>query len=1040
MRRILHVLPAAAALLVAFTPGCRQPPERAAEAPPPPPESLAPAPVLAASAGASVRRRLQRGETHVYALELAAEQYLQLTVEQQGVDVVAALAGPAGAAIEADGMTGAWGAEEIYWQPAVSGRHHLTLTAGAGIGEYAVTIRELRPATALDAKRVAAGRWIAEGRVQRRAGDLRQALASYERALVLWRDLGDVVSQGRVLCLLGKVWEEAGDASRVVAAFERALSLLEGAGGDVAHRALALNVLGRLSGDAGELEKAHDYCRRELDLRRQMGDLSGEARAANNLGFAYGQLAESQQALTHYNRALALWRQIGNRSEEALTLRNRGRSYLYLGKDEQALDDLTAALALHEELGDRRAQALALNAMGQVFRRGDDEESLERATRVYQRSLEIAGELADPKVQAAAENDLGLVYTRRGRFDEALAAFTLALARYRDLGLRQYEALVLSNFGWLFLNRGDAAQSLAYSRPALRIFEEIGDLPGEAGVLHNVARAELELGDLEAAKVSIERAINVIESLRARSVSHDLRSSYFATKQSYYDLFIQALMDLHRRHPDAGHDAQALAVAERARARSLLDNLIESGADVERGADRALLVEEQRLERAINAKEVQRLRLLEAAGRTNTEAVARELRDLLREYDGVRARIRLSSPRYAALTQPRPLTAREIQTEVLGPDVLLLQYDLGEERSYLWAVTPRSISTFELPPRKQVEDAARRAYRLLTASHRREGRAPAEIALAALSEMVLGPLAGQLDDQRLLIVAEGALQYIPFGVLPRPGPDGTPDAPLVAHHELVHVPSASTLAVLREQSRERPAASELIAVVADPVFQSHDPRLRPDAAESAGGGLDATRSAAPDLRFERLVFSRLEADGILALAPAGASFSALGFEASKSMVTSGVLSRYRYVHFATHGDLNAAHPELSRLVLSLLDRQGRPQDDAFLHAHEIYNLELSADLVVLSACRTALGKEIKGEGLVGLTQGFMYAGASRVIVSLWQVNDRATAELMTRFYERLLRRGQRPAAALREAQLSIAREKPWKAPYYWAGFVLQGEW
>jgi CHAT domain-containing protein len=166
---------------------------------------------------------------------------------------------------------------------------------------------------------------------------------------------------------------------------------------------------------------------------------------------------------------------------------------------------------------------------------------------------------------------------------------------------------------------------------------------------------------------------------------------------------------------------------------------------------------------------------------------------------------------------------------------------------------------------------------------------------------------------------------------------------------------------------------------------------------------------------------------------------AVDFEASKATATGGSLNQYRIVHFATHGLINSRHPELSGIVLSLVDEQGMPQD-GFLRLHDVYNLKLSADLVVLSACRTALGKDVKGEGLIGLTRGFMYAGAPRVVASLWDVKDEATAELMKRFYEGMLRRRMTPAAALRTAQLSMAKEKRWEAPYYWAGFVLQGEW
>jgi CHAT domain-containing protein len=177
----------------------------------------------------------------------------------------------------------------------------------------------------------------------------------------------------------------------------------------------------------------------------------------------------------------------------------------------------------------------------------------------------------------------------------------------------------------------------------------------------------------------------------------------------------------------------------------------------------------------------------------------------------------------------------------------------------------------------------------------------------------------------------------------------------------------------------------------------------------------------------------------MAIAPAGAGMEAIDFKASRMTALSPELSQYRIVHFATHGVLDDKYPDLSGIVLSLVDEQGQRQD-GFLRLHDIYNLNLPCDLVVLSACQTGLGKEVKGEGLIGLTRGFMYAGAARVVASLWKVDDRATSELMKRFYRRMLREGMSPAAALRTAQIEMQGQKQWRSPYYWAGFVLQGEW
>ena len=322
--------------------------------------------------------------------------------------------------------------------------------------------------------------------------------------------------------------------------------------------------------------------------------------------------------------------------------------------------------------------------------------------------------------------------------------------------------------------------------------------------------------------------------------------------------------------------------------------------------------------------------------------------------------------------------------------------------------------------------------------------------LSELSEILLGQVASELGDRRLLVVSDGALQYIPFGALYKPCPARSDEAgeqahgecsrdPLISEHEVVTMPSASAVAVLRRHLSGRQRADRFLAVVADPVFQPHDPRIVIQDSVSRDEVVRVRGTIELDsARYERLSYSGLEADAILRGVPPHRSKALLGFAATREAVVGGALSDYQIVHFATHGVLDEDHPELSRLVMSLVDEQGRKKDNGFVFGHEIYNLDLPADLVVLSACETALGKNVQGEGVVGLTRGFLYAGAARVIVSLWNVNDRATADLMGLFYEYLIEHRKSPAAALRAAQVELRREFP--APYYWAGFVLQGEW
>jgi CHAT domain-containing protein len=548
------------------------------------------------------------------------------------------------------------------------------------------------------------------------------------------------------------------------------------------------------------------------------------------------------------------------------------------------------------------------------------------------------------------------------------------------------------------------------------------------------------------------------------------------------------------RRPAEGFAAMAIEANEKALARSLLETLAEASAGIRQGVDPQLLARERELQQRLNGKAEHQTKLLNGKHTPQqAETAAKELRAITAELQQVKAQIKAASPRYAALTDPQPLSLTQIQRQTLDGETMLLEYALTPERSYLWAVTAASIQSYRLPPRAAIEAAARRVYDLMTARNQRQeseteeqrkariAQADAQFpeASAALSRMLLAPVASQLGTKRLLVVTQGALQLIPFAALPEPESGGVGEwesgrrrgrspfsptlplphspTPLIVNHEIINLPSASTLGLLRRELEGRRPAPKTLAVLADPVFSADDERVR---ARLAGIGRkndkpDSSKSAAlrelklalrnfgrdgEGAALTRLFGTLWEADQIAALAPPGRRMKAIGFDANRAVATSPELGQYRIVHFATHALINRTHPELSGIVLSLLDKEGRAQD-GFLRGHELYNLKLPADLVVLSACQTALGKETRGEGMVGLTRGFMYAGAARVVASLWSLDDQRAAELMVRFYKRMLGPQRMPAAAaLRAAQIEMWKDQRWRAPYFWAAFALQGEW
>jgi len=958
---------------------------------------------LPAVAGASAESSMVLGVPDAYLVDLPAGVFADLGVEQKGIDVAVTVTAPDGRQLAAsDSLFGNKGWEPVPIVTGQAGRYRLEVRARATPrpARYEVRLRALRSATARDRARVAAESLF--------------AAAAFPQALSGFRALGERGREADVLYSMACAGSDLDRAKEALALF-RSLGREREAG-------RALNDLGRLYRARGDLRQALAAYREALALNRRLGEAWAQAVTLQGLGMVYRSSGETGKAIDHYEEALALWRRLGDRLGEARTLATLGDLYQSVGDPRKALDHLEPALALFAAAGQPREEAGALTSLGDALSRQGEGP---RAVAALERAVAIERSSGDREGEARTLNDLGWVYILRRDWCHVRESFARARALYGQAGDRPAEAVALANVAWADAEAGRPQAAIQGYGEALPLLAAFGDRDAEASALLGLAQARRGLSDLAGAQAAVEQGIERVESLRGASASSDLRAAFLASRQQLYAFEVDLLMERHQHQPGAGWDSQALAAAERARARGLLDLLAESRADLRRGTDPTLLARADAADRRVNEADRRRWR-------NRTSEAEQALRQALAEADRAQTELRLASPAYAALTQPRTLSAPEIERQVLDAGTLLLEYHLGRERSFLWAVTAAGLTAYELPRRAEIEDAARRGYELLERSRETLAQRPAEEALSELSNLLLRPVAGLLPGKRLLIVPDGALHYLPFAALPMPGSS----EPLVAGHEVVTSPSASALAIARRELAGRAPAPRTLAIVADPVFDTNDPRLRRPAVTTV-----AWRGSSPANgdRFQRLGYSHAEAETLAALVPPAERLDALGFKASRETVLSGALARYRIVHFATHGLLDTGNPGLSKLVLSQIDEQGGPRN-GFVWAHEIYGLKLPADLVVLSACRTALGPEIRGEGLVGLTRGFQYAGARAVLVSLWEVDDEATAELMRLFYREMLERGRAPAAALRSAQDALRRRPEWNAPYFWAGFSLQGDW
>ncbi|MCT7965820.1 tetratricopeptide repeat protein [Laspinema sp. D1] len=886
------------------------------------------------------------------------------------------------------------------------------------------------------------------GQVYSALGDKQTALDYYNQSLPLFRQVGNKAGEATTLNNIGAIYADLGDKQTALDYYNQSLPLFRQVG-DKAQEAINLNNIGQVYSSLGDKQTALDYYNQSLPLRQQVGDKAGEATTLNNIGAIYSSLGDKQTALDYYNQSLPLRQQVGDKAGEAITLNNIGAIYADLGDKQTALDYYNQSLPLSRQVGDKAGEAITLNNIGLVY---SDLADNQAALDYYTQSLPLLRQVGDKAGEAVTLNNIGAIYSDLGDKQTALDYYNQSLPLRQQVGDKAGEAITLNNIGLVYSDLGDNQGALDYYNQSLPLLRQVGDKSGETTALSNLAFIKHSQGNLTEALTDIEAAITIIEDLRTKIDSEKLRQSYFAQNQPHYELYIDLLMQLHQQNPGKGYDKQAFNASERARARTLLEILAEANADIRSGIDPELREKESHLQQRINATESRRMELF--SGEHTPEqanAIKQELDTLLRQLDELRAEIRRTSPRYAALTQPQPLTSEQIQQQVLDQDTLLLQYSLGVNRSFLWAVTSDSVEVYELPPRAEIEELGEQFYRLMqNPDYRGESRnitvspniPQINASATQLSQMLLSPVANKLAGKRLLVVPDGVLNFIPFAALPTPG-SGDELTPLLVNHEIINLPSSSTLAILRQQDAGRQLAPKTVALIADPVFELDDRRVTGQTAAKASdlGRMMVNRSAETIIGrpIPALPGTRQEAEAILALVPGGGAMSAFDFDASRATVANTDLTQYQMVHFATHGFVSSSNPELSGVVLSLVDEQGNGVD-GFLRLHDIFNLQLNAEVVVLSACQTGLGDSIRGEGLVGLTRGFMYAGTPRLVVSLWNVDDAATAGLMSKFYGKLLSQGLTPAQALREAQLEMLASEEWKSPYFWAAFTLQGEW
>jgi CHAT domain-containing protein/Tfp pilus assembly protein PilF len=1025
--------------------------------------------VPAAPAQIIVERELIGGQSHSFEVVAQAGQFVRALLVERGADLIETISGPDGRTLlESDRSNQTHGLERISLIAPTTGSYIVTVRASAPDApraRYELRLDAVRFPSAEDCLRLEAESALLEGdRLEQKdsAACLKQASLQYRRAVELADLLGDYVLKSEALISLGSTHWSQGELRASVDLFDDAAAsaravddpaleasalfylgsvygLLGETGssfhklrsalqiyrdlGDIRLQGVTVNALAIRFKDMGENARALALYTEALSLARASGDIRSQPVALNNIGNIYYDRGSWQEALQYFQQALPIWRETKNRRGEAASLYNIGLIYHEQGELQRALPFFRQALTLTRESGNRPGEAMSLYRLGLA---AEDLDELDQALAYLNNALEIYRATGDRRRQAIALTCLGRIYARRGEFDKSFDHYGRALPLSRAMAYRYGEAFTLKHRADAQAACGATSSALQDYVDALAGFQSIGHQVWRARTLVAMAETLASADRVTEAHETIEEALAVIEQLQTNVTSPELKAAYLASVRKGYELSIDLLMRMHAADPSKRFDEAALHVSERARARSFLDLLKESGSDVRRGIASELLQRQRELRQRLTARIEREVRLTESNPKgAASETAAIELAALTDELEQIERKIRASNPHYAASTDSL-LHAREIQ-QLLDRETVLLEYALGERRSYLWVISRDAVTSYVLPPRGVIEPVARRLLELL--KDRAAARNAALISETSrnLTGMLLRSAADRLEARRLVIVSDGILHYIPFAALPLWTDDRTP---LIDRFELINVPSASTLAALRQQLASRPSPPKVLVVLADPVFRHDDPRA-PSQTVAARQGKSGS--------LARLPFTRREARAILAFVPPSARKEAFDFEASRATALSSELAQYRIVHFATHGFFNTEHPELSGLVLSLVDKNGEDQE-GFILTSDVFGMTLNADLVVLSGCRTALGREVHGEGITGLSRAFLFAGAARVAASLWKVDDAATAELMIHFYRGLLVDKLPAVAALRAAQARLRRDSRWSSPYYWAGFVLQGDW
>lgn len=837
-----------------------------------------------------------------------------------------------------------------------------------------------------------------------------KSIETYKQALNQADEINSAVWKSKLNYELSIVFMIVGDYQKSQQTANEALSNAQTLN-NIREIALAYSIIGELERFKGNKQLALDYLGKSELLFPNDIAFYDKANLLNSFAFVYEDYNDLELSLSYRKRALECFTKAKHLAGQLSTLLRLGELNLLLNNPDSMFSYLKDAEEINKKLNNKFLSAIINSDYGNYY---FSINAFEKAEMFYNKALDVL----DKKIQT---DDVGLISLKLG-----------------EIKLRQ----------------NSFEKSRQYLQFSLDLSEKTKDKLDKSQTLFQIAKLDLTQNHTNESFKNISESINLTEALYSDVANANLKRSYFSNVFDRYELYINLLMQKHKQSPGEEFAIQALQASERSRSRSLLETLRLSEANFTKDANPQTVQKEKETRSLLSLKADKLTELLSSdAEKSEIEKVEDEIRTLENELETIKAELKQQSPVYSAIKNPPPFDVAEFQQNSLDDKTVLLEFAFGEKESYLWLIGKTEVSSYVLPSRRVLENRIEKIREVFESRQILSDETPEVYQnridnlenifndeAKFLSTELLGQVVDKIADKRLIIVPDGKLALLPLSALPFP--DSAEN--LIAKNEIVYEPSATLLSILPKIQTHKQLPTKDLLVFADPVFDETDNRLtakndtKSILSTVLGLNLRDFRLLDANGKIPRLPETQTEADSIAETVGKYRTEIASGFAANRERVLDSTISDYRMLHFATHGLVDINRPEVSSIVLSQVDETGQKRE-GFLRLQDIYALDLASNLVVLSACQSGIGKEIKGEGLMSLNNAFLQAGAKSVVSSAWKVDDNATNKLMQIFYANLIDKGFTTSEALRQAQLEMSGSAQFSSPFYWAAFTVQGE-